>query len=305
MTVEQLINILVTVTLIEMMMAVGLGVAFADLVGVAKNVRLLIRAAIANYVFVPASTIVLLLLFQSQSMIAAGFLILAVCPGAPFGPPCTTIAKGNVGVSVGLMVLLAASSALVAPLLLSGLLPLMSKDEPLKVDAVKLVGTLVVTQLLPLSLGVAVRHWRPSLAARLQGPANRVSLVLNLTVVGFILVTRFGLLAAIPLRAFAGMSLLLLASFAVGWLFGGRETADRKAMTLTTSLRNVGVGLVIASSSFPGTSAVTATLAYGLFEIFGSLLLAYWWGRRATVHDRTTAKSGNLLASAALRETLQ
>jgi BASS family bile acid:Na+ symporter len=220
-------------------------------------------------------------------MIAAGLLILAVCPGAPFGPPCTTIAKGNVGVSVGLMVLLAASSALVAPLLLSGLLPLISKQEPLKVDAVKLVGTLVVTQLLPLSMGVTVLHWRPSLAARVQGPAQRVSLVLNLTVVGFILVTRFGVLAAIPPGAFAGMSLLLLASFAAGWLFGGPATADRKAMTLTTSLRNVGVGLVIAASSFPDTPAITATLAYGLLEIFGSVALAFWWGRPVWIKGRT------------------
>ncbi len=44
-------------------------------------------------------------------------------------------------------------------------------------------------------------------------------------------------------------------------------------MTLTTLLRNVGVGLVIATSNFPGTAAMTATLAYGLLEIAGSLLL--------------------------------
>ena len=51
------------------------------------------------------------------------FLICAVCPGAPYGPPFTGMAKGKVGVAVGLMVILAGSSALVAPLLLHGLLP--------------------------------------------------------------------------------------------------------------------------------------------------------------------------------------
>jgi BASS family bile acid:Na+ symporter len=52
-------------------------------------------------------------------------------------------------------------------------------------------------------------------------------------------------------------------------------------MTLTTSLRNVGVGLVIATGTFAGTSAVTATLAYGLLAVVGSLLLALGWARRA------------------------
>src|SRR5580700_6463274 len=96
MTIERLLNILVMVTLTEMMAAVGLGVAFVDLVSIARNARLLVQATIANYVLVPAMTVGLLLAFDSQPMVSAGFLILAVCPGAPFGPPCTTIARGNV-----------------------------------------------------------------------------------------------------------------------------------------------------------------------------------------------------------------
>jgi BASS family bile acid:Na+ symporter len=96
-----------------------------------------------------------------------------------------------------------------------------------------------------------------------------------------ILTTRFSLLMEIRPRGLVGMLLLLIASWAAGWLLGGRGTAVRKAMTLTTSLRNVGVGLVIASAAFGGTPAVTATLAYGLFGVVGSLLLALAWARRA------------------------
>jgi BASS family bile acid:Na+ symporter len=299
MTVERLINILVTVTLMEMMLAVGLSVRPADLVSVAKNARVMGQAMLANYLCVPAATLGLLFLFHAQPMVSAGFLILAVCPGAPFGPPCTTIAKGNVAVSVGVMVFLAASSAVCAPLLLQVLLPLMSGSEPLRVDGVKLVGTLLVTQLIPLCVGLAARHFRPTLAERLQKPANRASAVLNLTVVGFILATQFGMLAAIPGRAYAGMSLLLLVCLAVGWLLGGPGIGSRKAMSLTTSLRNVGVGLVIATGSFPGTPAVTATLAYGLIEIFGSLLLAAWWGRLASSPRPNSGSSENPAAAAA------
>jgi hypothetical protein len=51
------INVLVTVTLIEMMAAIGLRVTFTDLSGVARNWRLVIRAALANYVCVAAATI--------------------------------------------------------------------------------------------------------------------------------------------------------------------------------------------------------------------------------------------------------
>jgi BASS family bile acid:Na+ symporter len=75
------------------------------------------------------------------------------------------------------------------------------------------------------------------------------------------------------------MLALLVASWAAGWLLGGPGCGNRRALTLTTSLRNVGVGLVIATGNFAGTAAVTAVLAYGVVEIGGSLLLALAWGR--------------------------
>src|SRR5262245_20252175 len=145
MTLEQVTNALVTVTLIEMMIATGLGVTLGDLGSVARDLRLIGRAVLANYVLVPAATVALLFLYDANPMVAAGFLILAVCPGAPFGPPFTSVAKGNVTVAVGLMVLLAGSSALLAPLLLALLLPLFG-DEPITVDAGKILVTLLITQ---------------------------------------------------------------------------------------------------------------------------------------------------------------
>jgi BASS family bile acid:Na+ symporter len=280
MTAAQFINILVPVTLIEMMVAIGLGVSFTELAAVARNWRLVTKAALANYLCVPVVTVGLLILFHpADPMVSAGFLILAVCPGAPFAPGCTKLANGNMPVAVGLMVMLAGSSAIAAPVLLHLLLPLMSGSETLQVDAAKIVITLLATQLVPLCLGLGVRHWLPRLATKLQKPANVASAILNLSLFGMILVVYFPLLAEIRLRGYLAMLALLVASWAAGWLLGGPGSDTRRALALTTSLRNVGVGLVIATSNFDGTAAVTAVLAFGIFEIVGSLLLALAWGR--------------------------
>jgi BASS family bile acid:Na+ symporter len=125
MPIDKLINILITITLFEMMVAIGLSVRFAEIREVAGNRRLVTRAVLANYVIVPIVVLGLLFLFHPDPLVAAGFLIVAVCPGAPYGPPFTAIAKGNVSAAVGLMVILAGSSAVLAPALLYFLLPLM------------------------------------------------------------------------------------------------------------------------------------------------------------------------------------
>ncbi len=279
MTIDKLINILITITLFEMMVAIGLSVRFAEIMGVARNLRLVTRAALANYVCVPLAVLGLLLLFHPDPLVAAGFLIVAACPGAPYAPPFTAIAKGNVSAAVGLMVILAGSSAIVAPVLLYLLLPLMGGGETLSVDAGRVLITLLVTQLMPLCIGLFVRQWRPALAARLQKPFNQLSKALNLLVLGFILVVQFHVLTAVSMRGYAGMIALLILSLAAGFLLSESGSANRKSMALTTSVRNVSVSLVIATGSFPGTPAVTAVLVYGIFQTLASALIALGWGR--------------------------
>ena len=282
---NQLINLLASITLFEMMVAIGLGVSFRDVLQVATDWRLVTKAAMASYVCVPAAAVGLLILFHADPFVAAGFLVAAVCPGAPYGPPLTGIARGNVAISVGLMVILAGSSALLAPLLLQLLLPYvlqflpaLPQDSPtLAIDGRKVVLTLMVAQFLPLCLGLAVRQWRPTTADRLKKPANLLSLLLNLMTLGLILYVQADMLTSIPLRGFVGMLALVLAGVAAGWFLGGSD--NRSAMVMATSVRNVGVSLVIVTAAFPGTGAVLAATAFGIFQTVVMALIALGWGR--------------------------
>jgi bile acid:Na+ symporter, BASS family len=301
MTIDQVIGILASVTLFELMVAIGLSATVADVAGVARNWGLVVRAALANYVCVPAAAVLLLLLFQpyaldqtNYALVAAGFLIAAVCPGAPYGPPFTGLAKGNVGVAVGLMVVLAASSALVAPLLLQLLLPLLLTFLPpgspaLRIDVVRMVGTLLIAQFLPLCIGLGVHRWRPAVASLLRKPANLLSVVLNLALLGVIVVVQREMLMAIPAVAFVGMLALVLAALAAGWLLNGPGEESRTAMVMVTAVRNVGVALVIATTSFPGTGAVAAATAFALFQTIAVALIAVAWGRLASPKGRGAA----------------
>jgi BASS family bile acid:Na+ symporter len=295
---NELISLLASITLLEMMVAIGLGVSISDVLHVATDWRLVSKAALANYVWVPAVAVGLLIVFQADPIVAAGFLICAVCPGAPYGPPFTGIAKGNVGVSVGLMVILAGSSALAAPVLLLILLPIVlqyvpalpADSAPLAIDGGKVVVTLVVAQFLPLCAGLGLRYGRPALADRLLRPANLISMVLNLTLLSLIVFAQFDMLVGLPMRGYIGMLLLVLAGVAAGWLLGGKS--HRSAMVMATSVRNVGVSLVIVTAAFAGTRAVAAATAFALFQTIVMALIAVAWGRLAKSGVPQVASTG-------------
>jgi len=294
MSIDKLINILVTITLLEMMVAIGLGVTIPQIAAVAKDRQLLVRALISNYLAVPIAVLGLLLAFHAPTMVGVGLLIAAVCPGAPYGPPFTGMARGNVAVAVGLMVILAGSSAVLAPLLLHFLLPIIAGNGPLKVNAAKIVSTLLIAQLLPLSAGLALRAKKADLAAKVENPAKKLSTLLNLTVFGFIVYPKWHMLTSISARGFFGMLLIALATLIVGWLFGGSDVETRRAMAASTSVRNVGVALVIATGSFAGTQAVTSALAYAIFQTILLALLVMVWGKTIPVRESSAGVNAAL-----------
>src|SRR5438874_731700 len=131
-----------------------------------------------------------------------------------------------------------------------------ASDSDLSVDYLAIIRTLLVAQLLPLALGLALHHLAPTLTGLIARPVSMLANALLLVLIGLILVTQFDTLAAIRVRGWVGMSVLFLGSLAVGWLCGQGDVATRKASALTTAARNAAVGLVIATGNFAETPAV-------------------------------------------------
>src|SRR5688572_1871758 len=156
------------------MLTIGLSATLADVGAVVRDWRGVMGAVVANYLAVPAAAVALILLFRAQPLVAAGVMIVAVCPGAPYGPPFTAIAKGDVARAVGLMVILAGSSAVLAPLLLQWLLPLVTGGQTAGVDAGRIATTLALVQFLPLCVGLAIVAQRPAWAQRLRKPLGQL-----------------------------------------------------------------------------------------------------------------------------------
>ena len=177
------------------------------------------------------------------------------------------------------MVVLAGLSALVAPALLTVLLRWLLPENELTFDYLGIVKILLITQMLPLGIGLALHEWMPALVARTAKPIALAANLLLLGLVGVILWEQFQTLLAIRSLAWLGMLILLFASLIIGWCCGGFDRAARRALAVTTGVRNAAVGLAIATTSFAETPAVTAVVAYAVVAIFGTLAFAIAIGK--------------------------
>lgn len=275
-SVELLVRPLTLAALVLVMFATGLGVDLDDVVRPLRRWRPVLAGIAANFVLVPLVARLLLDLFGADPMAALGLLILAACPGAPVGPSFAALAHGDVPAAVGQMVLLASLSALLAPVVLWLTVPPLPGDGDLRIDVLSVVGTLFLSQLLPLAVGLAVRRFRSGPARRWAGPLGKTANLLLVAVVLLLLLREHEALAAVRLRGWFGMLLLAAASLAIGWVCGGPDPAARRTFALTACARNAGVALVVATAQFAGTVVPVAVTAYGLFSIlaaFGAALL--------------------------------
>jgi len=284
MVIDQLITVLAAFTSIEMMVTLGLGVKASDVFEVGKRSDMLFRVLVANYIVVPLAALGLFILCHTSSMVAAGLLVAAACPGALYDVPFTAMAKRDVGIALGLIVVLAGSSALIAPLLLWLLLPLIVGGKMATIKVFTIVATFLGIQVLPLALGLWIRRRYTALAATLRNPASILSIGLNLVLLTVIIVVHFRTLASIEEGGYISMLCLMLATFAVGKLVVRHSRGDVARVTiLGTSLRNVGVSLVITSTCFPGTAAMRSATTYGICQTVLIALLAFSWNRPGTV----------------------
>jgi BASS family bile acid:Na+ symporter len=118
-------------------------------------------------------------------------------------------------------------------------------------------------------------------------------MVLNLLTLGLILAVHFAMLIGVPFREFIEMLALVLPGVAAGWLLSRSGREDRTAMVMATTVRNVGVSLVIATGNFPGTPAVTAVTAFALFQTIVMALVALGWGRWGAAREPGVSKLGS------------
>lgn len=274
MELSQIIRILTVILIMAMMVAIGLRTEFGQVVATLRQPRLVLRSVAANFVLVPLAAVGLQYLFPAESLVAAGFLVLSVCAGAPLGPVAAVIAKGDVPLSVGLMVTLAVLSAVFSPVLLALLLSPVVTAADIRVDLPHIVQTLIFAQILPLGLGLAARRWWPARAERVARPLLTLSNVILLAVILMIGATQFRDARVFSRATGIGLVVLPILSLVSGWVCGGPGMAARKTLALTTGIRNTAMALVIVTVNFSGTNAVTTVAAYGIVSIVGGLACA-------------------------------
>lgn len=257
--------------LVSLTLGAGLEINREHLRAVFKDVGLLVRAIAANFVVVPLVGLAFVRALALEPQIATGVLLMAIAPGVPFILLGIRKKGGRLALAAIIALLFPLLSILTVPLTASLVLP---AGELAELPATQFVTTLVLFQLIPLLLGVAIAEWMPVVAEKLGRPMRIIFLI---SVVALLAVLLPKIVHDVVLvfgsRGMFAMLCIVLSSLAVGWVFGMPNASDKRTLALGTSLRNVGLCATVATGAFAGEARVAAAvLAYLLIQMVVSMV---------------------------------
>jgi BASS family bile acid:Na+ symporter len=275
---ETIVETTTTIFVLSTMFSIGIELSLDQLLGALRKRQLMAKSLIVNLLVVPVLAYLLVYLVPMDTGYATGLILIAVAPGAPFGPKFAEISKSGIEFASGLMAILGIISVVTIPVSLALFLP-----GTVTVDPFAIGWMIVGIQLLPLLAGIGLEYQYSSVANSLYPLIQRLSDLSFLFLIVLLLAAYYDEMLTLVGTSTLFISVVIICgSLLLGYVLGGPERNTREVLATTTAARNAAIALFIATTSFSDPGVLMLVLAFSFIGIVLTGLLAGLWGRQTT-----------------------
>ena len=262
-----LINVVLPLSLAIIMLSLGIGLTIGDFVRVFTRLRAFSIGAFCQIILLPAAAYLTAIAFGLPPEFAVGFMLLSFCPGGVTSNMISKLSKGDVALSVSLTAVISLVSILTVPLLSAWAVVHFLGDAAPDVDIASLAVAVFLITTLPVAIGVAIRHFAPGFATRIDRPLSVLATVLFIIIVIAALAGNWDLFVtnvAILGPALITLNIGLLLVGLVLAAMAGLSWSERKTVSVETGIQNTTLGITLAaliSGQSEGFSAIALPAA--------------------------------------------
>lgn len=257
------------------MLGMGLTLSPSSFAAIVRTPRLVIVGVLAQYTLMPLFARTLAYAFRLPPALAAGIILVGVCPGGTASNVVSLLAGADVALSVVLTLVSTLLSVICIPLFMSFLAGTLVPVRPLSL----LLSTAQVV-LLPLLFGALVNRIWPQ-AVRTVGIVLPLISVISVTLIcaGVVAANASALLSVGPMLIFA-----VAAMHALGGSFGyvlarlaGAPQVSARTISIEVMMQNSSLAVSLANAQFANPlTAVPGAISATMHSLLGSLLAGYW-----------------------------
>ena len=284
MSESVLITVVLPISLMIIMLGMGLSLVVDDFKRILIYPKAVLIGLTNQLILLPLVGLGLAILFDLPSILAIGLVLIACCPGGVTSNLITYVAKGDIALSITLTAIASMVTVFTIPLILNYSFQYFSNEgQIIQLDVLDTIKKLMLITVVPVSLGMLIRHYRSAFAQKMEKPMRTASTVIFLVVlIGIILGNKE---IIIPSFKKVGLVVIILnlLTMSIGYFAARLFQLNLKqsiSITIESGVQNGTLAIFIALTLL-GNSEITIPAAiYSLIMFFTGGFLMWYFGRR-------------------------
>ncbi len=276
-------NLLLPLSLGIIMLGLGLSLTVADFTRIVRYPKAAIIGLTIQMFVLTSAAFLIAVVFSLPPELAVGLMLLAAAPGGATANIYSHLAHGDVALNITLTAVNSALSLLTLPFIVSFALQyFMASDQYVPPPFRKIieVGLIIV---LPVVIGMLVRHFATSFAAKMEKPIRIFSVLLLALLVVLAVAQSWEVL--VKYFAAVGFACLVfnLVSMAVGYAAPLALKLPEKqaiAIAMEIGIHNGTLAIYIALNVLNNSTMSVPAAIYSLIMFVTAAIFAWWVNRR-------------------------
>ncbi len=274
------VDILLPAALAFIMFALGLTLVVEDFRRVFARPRAIAIGLFGQIVLLPAAAYVVAQIFRLPVEMAVGLMILAACPGGVSSGLITHLARGETALSISLTAVTSVAAVATVPFVVDrALAHFTGVGIAAELSVARLVRGVFLLTTVPVAVGMALRHFRPALTARIGKGAERLATALFVLIVVATFVNQrqalFDHLADIGPAAALLNLLVMGGGFALA-AAAGLALRDRIAIAAECGLQNAALGIFVAASVLQAPAMTIPSVVYAFLMNVSAITFIFY-----------------------------
>ena len=272
-------QIFLPVSLAIIMFGMGLTLVVSDFGRLFAYPKEVLVGLFNQLIFLPLIGFLIILLFDLDSSMAIGIMILSLCPGGPTSNLITQVARGNIGLSVTLTALASLITVFTIPIILSEAVTYFTgeTDVVIELPIVQTMLQILVITIIPVSIGMVIRKKNEGFALRMERPMRIASTVLFIIIFLLVMIANKDLIFQAMKEVGLATLILNLSTMALGYFTAkifGIKGKSQISITIESGIQNGTLAFVIATTILNNVEMGLPTGAYSIWMfITGGILM--------------------------------
>jgi bile acid:Na+ symporter, BASS family len=277
--------VLLPIGLAIVMLGMGLTLLPEDFQRFSRYPKAVAVGLIAQLLFLPIVGFLVASIVPMQPEMAAGLMVLALCPGGPSSNMITYLAKGDVALAVTLTALSSTITVFTIPIFAHlSLQYFVGQTAAISLPIGQTMLQIFTITLVPVALGMVIRQRFPNLAHRLEKTVNRLAIAFLTLIILAIISREWNRIPSFIAQVGIGVVLLNLISMAVGFWLGKLSNltfAQRICIAIDMGIQNGTLAIAITAGLLNNPDMAVPAAIYSLFMYISAILIIFYSRRSA------------------------